>query len=377
MEQFIYSSVFKDLTKETQIRFDAVSRLQKRLFDYVMYEKYLDWDYPSIGLDFNAIKGQYNISIAAATIDDHSKEPVIGSEGLETLTDKVLHHAITKPMRAEDYRKVLQIIDSKSIPDDVAKAQLIDLMFGNVLTPVAGVQAKLDMILCLALSNEGVATLDAENNPEGGVRASIDYGMPEENKLEVTTDWTDANIDTVDTFDDIQSVIDASQDKTEFSEILLAPSKLSFMLKSKNLKRIIFGSDKSSSILTPAKLNEYMMENNYPVFVPVKRKVRVQNGRNILLYSPWNEKSVVFIPKTENGKIGVIKNALTDGELRPTPGVTYSKYVSQNGRGGISVAQWGVGEPQNSNGVEFTKAESYSLPAITEINGIYSLKVEQ
>ena len=31
---------------------------------------------------------------------------------------------------------------------------------------------------------------------------------------------------------------------------------------------------------------------------------------------------------------------------------------------------------QGSNGVEFTKAESLSLPVITEMNGIYTLKTQ-
>ena len=70
------------------------------------------------------------------------------------------------------------------------------------------------------------------------------------------------------------------------------------------------------------------------------------------------------------GKLGGIKKAYADNELREEPGVTYSNY------GRIRISQWGVGETQGSNGVEFTKAQSISLPVITEINGIYSLTVE-
>ena len=44
--------------------------------------------------------------------------------------------------------------------------------------------------------------------------------------------------------------------------------------------------------------------------------------------------------------------------------------------GRIRVSQWGVGETQGSNGVEFTNAESLSLPVITEMNGIYTLKTQ-
>jgi hypothetical protein len=69
--------------------------------------------------------------------------------------------------------------------------------------------------------------------------------------------------------------------------------------------------------------------------------------------------------------LGTIKNAYADSELKQENGVSYSNF------GRIRVSQWGVGETQGSNGVEFTKAESLALPVITEINGIYSLKTEQ
>ena len=53
-----------------------------------------------------------------------------------------------------------------------------------------------------------------------------------------------------------------------------------------------------------------------------------------------------------------------------TEGVAYSNY------GRIRISQWAIGEREGSNHVEFTKAQSLSLPVITEINGIYSLQVE-
>lgn len=95
MPQFQYSSIFGELTKNVQIRFDAASELRKRLFDQVIFEKYLDWDTPTIGLDFEEIIGQYNITVAAPTIGDSSKEAILGTEGLETLKEKIINHAVT------------------------------------------------------------------------------------------------------------------------------------------------------------------------------------------------------------------------------------------------------------------------------------------
>lgn len=364
----VYSSIFGELTKEVQIRIDAATELRKRLFDQNIYERYLDWDVPTIGLNFEELIGQYNLSVAAATLDSKGKEPILGTEGLETLKQKVLTHQMSYSMPIEEYRKVLQILDSRMLTDDQKTQQLINLMWNNVSTVVKSVQSKLDIIFLGALSNQGVFTFNANNNPEGGVRGIIDYKMPPENIASVTLDWTDTNKDNVDPFEDIQGVVDAAQDKVTFDKILMSPARLSYLLKSRKMKQVIFGTDKSGTPLLMSGLNEFLRSNDLPVIETVRRITRIQDNGKLSEYKPWNDKNIVFVPA---GKLGVIKNAYADNELRQEPGVTYSNY------GRIRISQWGKGETDNSNGVEFTKAQSLSLPVITEINGIYSLTVEK
>lgn len=363
----VYSSIFGELTKEVQIRIDAATELRKRLFDQNIYERYLDWDVPTIGLNFEELIGQYNLSVAAATLDSKGKEPILGTEGLETLKQKVLTHQMSYSMPIEEYRKVLQILDSRMLTDDQKTQQLINLMWNNVSTVVKSVQSKLDIIFLGALSNKGVFTFNANNNPEGGVRGIIDYKMPPENIASVTLDWTDTNKDNVDPFEDIQGVVDAAQDKVTFDRILMSPARLSYLLKSRKMKQVIFGTDKSGTPLLMSGLNEFLRSNDLPVIETVRRITRIQDNGKLSEYKPWNDKNIVFVPA---GKLGVIKNAYADNELRQESGVTYSNY------GRIRISQWGKGETDNSNGVEFTKAQSLSLPVLTEINGIYSLTVE-
>ena len=50
MNEVFYSSIFGELTKQVQIRIDAASELRKRLFDQNIYERFLDWDTPTVGL---------------------------------------------------------------------------------------------------------------------------------------------------------------------------------------------------------------------------------------------------------------------------------------------------------------------------------------
>lgn len=362
-----YTSIFGELTRQVQVRIDAASELKKRLFDQTIYERYMTWDTPTIGLNFEELIGQYGISIAAATLDSSGKEPVMGVEGLQTLQSKVLTHQMTAPMPIEQYRLVLQILDSRSITDKEKMRQLVNLMWGNVEKVVKSVQSKLDIIFLGALSNKGVFTFDATNNPEGGVRGTIDYKMPAENTASVTLDWTETNKANVDCFEDIQALIEKAQDKVVFSKMLMSQNRLSYMLKNRKLKQVIFGSDKQGTPLLLAGLNDFLRANGMPEVEVVRRTVRIQDNGKLTDYTPWNDKNIVFVPE---GRLGVIKNAYADSELKPDPGVAYSNY------GRIRVSQWAVGEREGSNHVEYTKAQSLSLPVFTEINGIYSLQVE-
>lgn len=368
MPEFLFSSIFGELTRRVQIRFDKISELNKQVFDNVLYETYLDWDIPTVGLNFEEIIGQYNITIAAPTIGDDSKEPILGTEGLSTLAERVVRHSLTLPMSIQDYRKVLQIIDSKSTEDATKTKQLIELMWKNVVAVVNAVHAKIDMIFLGALSNEGKFEFTPENNPEGGVRGLIDYQQPAENIATSKTAWTAANIDTVDCFEDIQAILDASQDKVQLENILCAPSATAYMCRTKKIKQMVWGSDRSARLVQLSDLNAYMQENGFPTFKHIRRQIRIQNGTKRTPITPWNAKNLVFVPA---GKLGVIKNAYANNELRPEPGVAYSNY------GRIRVSQWGAGETQNSNGVEFSKAEAFALPVITEMNGIYTLKTQE
>lgn len=368
MSEFIFSSIFGELTRRVQIRFDKISELNKQVFDNVLYETYLDWDIPTVGLNFEEIIGQYNITIAAPTIGDDSKEPIMGTEGLSTLAERVVRHSLTLPMSIQDYRKVLQILDSKSLDDATKTKQLIELMWKNVVSVVNAVHAKLDMIFLGALSNEGKFEFTPDNNPEGGVRGVIDYQQPAANIATSKTAWTAANVETVDCFEDIQAILDAAQDKVVLDKILCAPSATAYMCRTKKIKQMVWGSDRSARLVQLSDLNAYMQENGFPTFEHIRRQIRIQNGTKRTPITPWNAKNLVFVPA---GKLGVIKNAYANSELRQEPGVAYSNY------GRIRVSQWGVGETQNSNGVEFSKAEAFALPVITEMNGIYTLKTQE
>lgn len=365
MAEFTTSSIFGDLTKVVKIGLDKASQQKVQLNDQVLYPTYLDWDTPSIGLDFSELMGTYNMSITAATIGDNSKEPVMDTDGADIYAASIYHHAITRPLTAQEYRKILALRDSRYIADNVVREELIKLMWKTVSEPVKAVQNKLDLIFLKALSNKGVFTFDEETNPLGGVKETIDYKMPEQNRATVTTTWTEENLDTVDCFADIQQMLELANATSTIGEIMCDQSVINYMLRSRQIKLILNGADRMSTPRFLTDLNVFLQSNNLPTIKPVNRLINVANGKPLV--KPWNADNMVFVPK---GKLGVIKNAFADSELKQSPEVAYSNY------GRIRVAQWSVGERENSNYTEFTKAESLSLPVITEINGIFNLNLK-
>ena len=218
-----------------------------------------------------------------------------------------------------------------------------------------------------ALSNCGVFTFNKDNNPEGGVRGEINFNMPATNIAQSTTKWTEGNLETVDCMEDIQAILDLAEDKTVLGKILCAPSRISYMCRSKKMKQMIWGTDKSSKIVQLKDINDYMESNGYPTFEKIKRQCKIQNGNVLTPYTPWNANNIVFVP---DGKLGTVKNAYANNELKPESDVAYSNY------GRIRVSQWHVGETKGANQGEFTKAESLALPVITEMEGIYTLKTD-
>ena len=362
-----YTSIFGELTESIQARIDAASRYGKRIFDNAIYPEYLSWDTPSVGLNFEELLGRYNITVAAATVGDNSKEPELDTNGVSIIKNKVFNHAISRPLTINEYRNVLALLDSKKLTDRQMKRELTNILWGSVEEVVKSVQSKIDMIFLSALSNCGIFAFDETTNPEGGVRGEIDFNQPIHNMVTVNEVWDEDHIADIDPFSDIEELLNRAEEIVSVSKLLISPTKLGFLMRSPKMRQAVLGNDHSSGPLTLNNINNFMESNGLPPFVKIRRKCRVRTSTGYNTISPWKDANIVAVPE---GKIGIIKNAYSNNELRPEPGVSYSNY------GRIRISEWGVGETQGMNGAEYTKAESLSLPVITAIEGIFTLKTD-
>lgn len=363
------STIFGALTGNVQARIDAADAAKKQVFLYRdILSKLFDWGLPTIDTDFKTILGRYGISVAAPTIEFGSGEPLVGGRGVETFSNEMFRHAISSEIDADTRRKILKILDSRSlIKDAEKKRQLVEIMFGNVKERVDGVYAKLFLVAMGMLSNKGRFEYTDDNNPEGAVRGVVEQAF--KNSASVTKDWTKPNASDVDVFSDIMGLIH-SFPNLQFDRILLSPGRLAYILNNSNLRKAVFGNDKASTPLLLANLNNFMRQNELPEFVPIRSVVRVQSptapGR-VKDITAFNDKNLVFIPA---GKIGVIENAFTDDELEPSDGVAYSKVDR------VVISQWSTGRKEGGSNTDYIAAETIAQPVFTAADGMATLTVE-
>ncbi|OKZ29174.1 MAG: hypothetical protein BHV68_22225 [Bacteroidales bacterium 43_8] len=201
-----------------------------------------------------------------------------------------------------------------------------------------------------ALSNEGHLILDEKNNPEG-IKLDLDYKMPNKNKFAAGKKaWIPENIEIIDIWEDFQQVLDEAEGTSVLKEALLSPDKINYILRARKIKQMIFGTDKSSKILSLNQFNEYMLENDFPILKKINRKMAIQKDGMRQPIRPWNPDNIE--------------------EIKPSPGVSNSYYNR------IQVSQWSAGKADGKKSKEYTEASCMCLPVITAIEGCYSLDTQ-
>lgn len=368
----LYSSIFGDMVKKVMITFDEASKNEVALFSKPFFHGRFTWDVPTVGLNFSEIINKYHLVFAAAVISEDGDSPMRSNRGFETLESKVCQLSHTYPMPISDYRKIVEMLDSKLTSRnprtrEMALKKMEELMFSGPQEAVEGVEAQIDNLILNPLSNEGHLKLDAKNNPEG-ITLDLDYGMPDKNKFAASKfKWSPENIETIDAWEDIEQVLDAAEGISNIKEILASTDKINFLLRSRKMRQMVFGSDKSADILTLVKLNSYLSENDKPTFTKINRKIAIQKDGEEQVIRPWNPDNMAFIPGDE---MGIIKSAYSDEEIKPSSDVANSYYNR------IQVSQYSVGKASGKKSKEYTEGSCLCLPVFTAIKGCFSLDTQ-
>lgn len=328
------------------------------------FERYFDWGAPTQTLSFVTAIGRSRIEAAATVMDRDGATPVRSRQALEKLSGEVPAIKMMYKMSETDYRN-FEAIQALNISEATKKAQLLDLMYGDIKRVVGGTYKRVDA-MCLQAISTGKITLTTSNNPDGIITSSdIDLLMPSGNFKNATATWKTANSGKPIT--DINTVVAAGEaEGKSFSKILMDRATFLYMSATDEVRNMVSGFFRinTKDQITPvlSQVNEYLEANMLPQIEIVNEKIGIEKDGVISTISPFATDVAVFVPA---GKLGVIHNALALEEMRPVKQVSYAK------SGRTLVSKWSQNEPF----AEYTKGELNAFPGVESIDSIFILDI--
>ncbi len=356
-----------DLLKTMQIMFDQASLQNKILWEKTFVDRWFTTNAPQYGLTCEGIVGKYKLRFLASIIGNDAATPLRPSDGFDTWTGEIPRIGHKFLTTAKKLRKLMEIYENPRLSDTQKFTEIKKTMMADFQEAYLGTKDAADHIVLRALSNGGMADFSSTINPDGRVY-KVDYEMPAENKKKVATEWTEANINTVDCLKELGEILYEFAEKgVVFGEVLMAPEIKYYMKRSSLLKLAVHGNDKSKSIVTDAQFDAYWAENGLPPISLITKKNAGQKDGERTVIDPWNHDMIVLKPA---GVIGELQPAFEDNEIIPEENVTYT-----NAGSGIRMAKWRVGESTGQAAGEYTQGSWRVVPAINSIEAIVNLKV--
>lgn len=334
------------------------------VFAPTWFQRYFDWGVSSLNLNFTTAIGRSRIEAAASVVDRDAPAPLRGRNELAKLSGEVPAIKEKFKMTEQDYRNFLTL-QQMNVSDATKKAQLLDLMFGDIKRAGQAPLKKLD-IMCLQAISTGYVKIDATTNPDGIILGDIPLLMPEANFIKVTEKWSVPA--TATPIADIVAEVTRREDLGIMTEKILMTRNTFWKLQKCNevvqsLNGFFRLPSNAKVIGTIEQINQYLEANLLPMIEIVNEVTGIEKDGKITAHRPFKDTSVSFIPA---GKLGVIHNSYAIEQLKPVANVNYAIFEK------VLISKW----QQNDPFAEFTGCELSAFPGVEAIDSISIMDVE-
>jgi|GEM_PF-830898 len=356
----LVASIFGKYATSEALQLIIDKRMDK--FKTREFSKYLSWGIPQVGLSFKDVIGKSKLDTLASVVGEDSVSPVRSRSGLASFEGDIPTISHKYIMKKSDYRDYVTLQNMGNVDDDSKKKQIIDLIFNDIEFAANGCTGRLDVMFLQALST-GMIDLSATGNPDGVAYGEIPVGLPTENVIETSKDWSDP---TATPLADMEAVIDAAQSKGNdgFEKIIMTRATFNKLKNSAEIQNIFKGTvGRVPVLVTQDNLNEYLKSNGLPPIELQTSLFNIEEDGITRSFRAFADDVIVFVPQ---GELGKVKNALVvEGDLTKVSGHSYANVDK------VKIAKWSKTEPFN----EFTRGELLAIPSITAIDAVYHLKL--
>lgn len=359
-----------DLLATWRKTFDKASEREVALFQKMYTDSWFTYNTPQMSLTAEAIVGKYKIRFMATLIGDESPTPLRRSDGFDIWTAEIPRVGHKFPMKARDYRKLMEVYENPRIKEADKVKQIEKTLTHDMQDAYLGCKDVMDFIVLMALSNWGIAQFKPELNNPGGRAYEVDYTMPDANKIVSVVNWTTANTKAGKLVPILflSTLCSYLRDRgIEPGEILMSQQLYTWLRMDETTRLLAHGSDKKAQVVTTSELSAVLEDNQIPPITIIKRKMGINPDGKEKVIDPWNGNFIAFKPA---GVMGEIQPAIEDSELIEEENVDYI-----NAGNGIRISKWRTGASTGQVAAEYTEGAARLIPLITEIGQVVCCQV--
>lgn len=315
-----------------------------------------------------ALEGDEGIPVSADRVAFSTKAPLKTRKTVGKWSGKLAKYSIS---REKDEIQINEYKDLKLLAaanKDKAMAQyLVDMVYDDIKYCNQGVDYKVE-IDAMRIGSRGLHTFPASIEGDMATEDVINFNVPEENFVGVTTKWSDAtNADGIaDIVKQQKAIVKAGKRKPMFAfledsafELLLAQAKTikrcaSVIANATNLA--------SSEVLSIESVNAYMRKKGYPQFIVMDTYATIEDKEgNHTTIKPWNEKVVVLSPVAQLGWT----------YYKPVPNIENTSALQVQGSYSKTTAY-----SENNPMKEVTLTEAYVQPGLINRGSLVFMNVD-
>lgn len=298
-------------------------------------------------------------SLEFEMLTNASKTPVIASvHGFDTESEIGQREAEKKAIELALIKRKMQLKETEIIAlesprNDAERQALMKDVYNDFDNLVESVRARVEKMRMDVIAN-GVITLD-----ENGLSASIDYGVPTENKV-TNVDWSSATANPINDMIAWANRLDQMPGRVITSNTILAK-----ILSNKNVTNALFGKD-TTRLASVGELNTYLESLGLPKIYTYDKKYRkLEANGTYTKHRYFPEDKFVMLPSETLGET-VYGPTAEEIRLQRDPSVDVRTV------GKIFACMYEEGKDPVST---WEKAVATALPALSCAEDIFQAKI--
>lgn len=256
--------------------------------------------------DLKGIEGNEGIPVSADRVAFNTKAPLKTRKTVGSWSGTLSKIAISKEkgeIEINEYQD-LKVVAAANTEDKATARYLVDLVYDDVKACNDGMDYKLE-IDGLRIGSHGVQTFPAAIEGEMATQDIINFNVPAENFVGVTTKWSLPNADGIGDVAKMQKAIAKKGLKKPMWAILESSKFEQLLAQEKTVKRLFPNAAAgtiSGDMISLQSVNSFMQGKGFPQFLVIDSyaTIEAKDGKQTTI-KPWNENVVALSPAPQLG----------------------------------------------------------------------------